>query len=361
VGGQSYTGTMDEAHVVGCNLTADWVKAEYINQKNAATFTTAGPMQTNSARASLVAGYLTYTWKGVSTDPTNPNNWNNTTSGVTNEAPVNANVNWIIPAGFTNYPTLTASTGCYGVTLGAGTHINLNGFTLSVGCNIYNSSGGQIIYNNSNNSVINWNGSLSSQSYFGSSTALTAELGGMTVNNSAGGTINLTGGPVDIFSQVTMTKGNLTIGASPAVFTLKSSSTQSANFGAIPLGSTLTGNVTVERFIKGSYPTNLSKRGYRLISSPIFSGTVSGTNVFDLAYLASSAIITGPAGGGFFSVGNPSAYIYREDILPSNANFTTGDFKGIAAINNSPAYNIGTQKWLTIAWCTFLFQGQQGK
>ena len=166
VGGQNYTGTMDEAHIVGCTLTADWVKAEYVNQSTAATFTTAGSMQTNSARASLVAGYLVYTWKGLSTDPTSASNWNNTTSGVTNEAPVNANVNWIIPAGLTNYPTLTASMGCYGLTLGAGTHINLNGFTLSVGCNIYNSSGGQILYNNSNNSIINWNGSLSSQYYY---------------------------------------------------------------------------------------------------------------------------------------------------------------------------------------------------
>ncbi len=108
VGGQNYTGTMDEAHIVGCNLTADWVKAEYVNQKNAATFTTAGSMQTNSARASLVAGYLVYTWKGVNTDPTNAANWNNTTSGVNNEAPVNSNVNWVIPAGLTNYLTLTA-------------------------------------------------------------------------------------------------------------------------------------------------------------------------------------------------------------------------------------------------------------
>ncbi|MBS1501070.1 MAG: T9SS type A sorting domain-containing protein, partial [Bacteroidetes bacterium] len=41
-------------------------------------------------------------------------------------------------------------------------------------------------------------------------------------------------------------------------------------------------------------------------------------------------------------------YIYREDILPSNSDFTTGNYKGIAAINNSPSYNIGTQKRLTL-------------
>jgi len=131
--------------------------------------------------------------------------------------------------------------------------------------------------------------------------------------------------------------------------TLLSDATGSASFGALPLGSSISGTVNVQRFVKGSYPTSLSKRGYRLMSSTVYTGTVGGNKVFDLSWLAKSAIITGPAGGGFFSVGNPSTYIYREDILPSNANFTTGDFKGVAAINNTPAYNIGTQKWLTIA------------
>ena len=348
-GGQSYTGTMDEAHIVGTTLTADWVKAEYVNQSTAATFTTAGPMQTNSARASLVAGYLVYTWKGLSTDPTNPSNWKNTTSGVNNEAPVNANVSWVLPAGLSNYPTLTASNGCYALTMGAGSYINLNGNTLSVGCNIYNSSGGQILYNNSNNSIINWNGAITAQYYYGSNTPLTAELGGMTVNNSVGGTVTISGGPVDIFSALTLAKGNLVVSSSPASLTLKSTSTQTANFAAVPTGSCITGTVNVERFVKGSYPTDLSKRGYRLISSPIYKATVNGNNVFDLQWLLNSAIITGPSGGGFFKVGNPSTYIYREDILPSDANFTTGDYKGIAAVNNSPSYNIGTQKWLTIA------------
>lgn len=348
IGGQSYTGTMDEAHIIGATLSADWVKAEYVNQKNPDAFTTAGTMQTNSTRASTVAGYLVYTWKGVSTDITNANNWNNTTSGVSNEAPINSNVSWVIPSGLSKYPVLTTSTGCYGLTIGSGAYVNLNGYTLSVGCNIYNSSGGQILYNNSNASKITWNGSLSSQYYYGSNAALTAQVGAMEVNNSAAGSVNITGGPLDIFSLLTITKGSLVVGSSPAALTLKSTSTQTANVAALPSGCSIMGTVNAERFVKGSYPTDLSKRGYRLVSSPVYTGTAGGSNVFDLSWLSNSAIITGPAGGGFFSVGNPSTYIYREDILPSNANFTTGNYKGIASINNSPAYNIGTQKRATL-------------
>ncbi len=348
VGGQSYTGTMDEAHVIGATLAADWVKAEYVNQKNAATFTTAGAMQTNLVRASTVAGYLVYKWKGISTNITNPNNWDDMTTGTLNELPVNANVNWVIPSGLANYPILTTSTGVYGLTINSGAYVNLNGFTLSVGCNIYNSSGGQILYGGSNASKITWNGSISSQYYYGTNTALTAQVGAMEVNNSAAGTVNINGGPLDIFSLLTLTKGSLAVGASPAALTLKSSSTQSANVAAIPLGSSITGIVNVERFIKGSYPTDLSKRGYRLLSPPVYSGTVGTTNVYDLSWLSNSAIVRGAAGGGFTSVGNPSIYIYREDLLPSNADFTTGNYKGVGSINNTPIYNIGTQKRLTL-------------
>lgn len=148
--------------------------------------------------------------------------------------------------------------------------------------------------------------------------------------------------------------GVLTISNAPASLnatsanslTLMSDSTGSASFATLPLGCSISGTVNVQRYVEGS-SNNLSKRGYRLVSSPVYTGSVSGTNVFDLSWLLNGAIITGPVGGGFFSVGNPSSYIYREDIAPSNSNFTTGNWKGIAALNNTPAYNIGSQKRLT--------------
>ncbi len=340
VGGQSYTGTMDESHVIGAFLSADWIKAEYVNQKNPAAFTTAGPMQTNSLRASAVAGYLVYTWKGVSTDITNANNWNNTTSGAVNELPVNSNVNWVIPSGLANYPVLTVSTGVYGLTIASGASINLNGQTLSVGCNIYNSSGGQILYGSNNASTINWNGSLASQSYFGTNTALTAQVGAMQVNNSGAGTVNITGGPVDIFSSLTMTNGNLVIGASPAALTLKSTSTLSASVAAIPTGSTITGNVNVERYISGG---SNSYRGYRLLSSPIYTASSGSNYYYDLSNLPLYAPITGTLGtsGGLTKGGNPSMYLYRDNVAFTNATFNTGNFRGVNTINNTPLYAIG--------------------
>src|SRR5262249_10546835 len=160
----------------------------------------------------------------------------------------------------------------------------------------------------------------------------TASLGAMTVNNSAGGTVTISGGPVDIYNLLTITQGNLTIGSSPAALTLKSTSTQTAGVAAIPSSYSISGNVTCERYITGG----TGYRTYRLLSSPVNVGTpVNSNNVWSLNYLGNSIYITGNAGGGFDKTGNPTLYLYREDQTPSNAGFTTGNFWGISAINNS--------------------------
>jgi hypothetical protein len=117
--------------------------------------------------------------------------------------------------------------------------------------------------------------------------------------------------------------------------TLNSDATGSATVAAIPSGSTIINSVNVQRYITGG----TGYRGYRLISSPVYSATVSSNNVFEINYLASSVFLTGTSGGGFDKTGNPTLYLYREDQVPSNSSFTSGNFEGISAINNSPAYN----------------------
>ena len=343
-GGQSFTGTMDESHVIGATLSADWVKAEYVNQSNPDAFTTAGTMQTNSVRASATAGYLSYTWKGVSTSISNANNWDNTTANISNEVPVNSNVNWVIPSGKSNYPVLTANTGVYALTIASGASINLNGFTLSVGCNIYNnaSTGGTGILNASNTSSgVTWNGSIAAQGYYGTNTANTAEIGNMTVNNSSAGTITITGGPIDIYNTLTITKGNLVIdNTGSGDMTLKSSSTLSASVAAIPSSYSITGNVNVERYISGGA---LKYRGYRFLSSPVYTAKVGTNYYYDLSYLTTYTPTSGFFGtsGGMSKQGNPSVYLYRDNVAFTNGTFNSGNFRGINKINNSTLYSIG--------------------
>ena len=340
-GGTSYyfNGIIDEARVSNVAKSTDWLKAEYVNQGNPVSFTSSGATSVISANAATIPGALTYTWKGtVSTDPTNANNWNNTTAGTTNQLPAfDGTATLVIPTGLSNYPSLTANASLYGLTIASGASFNLNGYTLSVGCNIYNSSGGQILYGTNNMSSITWNGTQANQTYTGTNTSNTASLGSMTINNTAGGTVTISGGPVDIYNSLTITQGNLAVGASPATLTLKSTATQTAYVAAIPTGSTITGTVKVERYITGG----VGYRGYRLVSSPVYAATVSSNNVYDLNYLLGGMYITGitGTGGGFDKTGNPSLYLFREDLVPNNSTFTSGNFIGISKINNALPYN----------------------
>jgi len=280
-----------------------------------------------------------YTWTGAtSTDPTIATNWNYTTQNISNQVPpFDGTASIVIPTGLTNYPVLTASESVFSLTLGNNATFTLGGFTLSVGCNIYNNAtGSQVLYGSNSSSGITWNGSVSNQYFYGSTTAGSGQTGNMTINNSAAGTVNISSGVLDVYNTVTLTKGNLKIAASPVVFTLKSTSTLTASVAAIPSSYSVTGNVTAERYITGGG----GHRTYRLISSPVYNATISSTyNVYSLNYVQNSVWLTGSSGGGFDKTGNPTLYLYREDQIPSNATFTSGNFWGISAINNSPSYN----------------------
>jgi muramidase (phage lysozyme) len=157
--------------------------------------------------------------------------------------------------------------------------------------------------------------------------------------------------------------GILTLSSSPVTLnatssnslTLLSDATGSASVAAIPAGSSITGIVNVQRFIQGS-STSILKRGYRLISSPVYTGTAGGSNVFDLKYLLNSVFVTGLNGtaNGFnvnSPTNNPTLYLFREDDPPPPANGigfrTQYNWKGVAKINNANNYDIGIQKRLT--------------
>jgi len=85
-------------------------------------------------------------------------------------------------------------------------------------------------------------------------------------------------------------------------------------------------------------------RGYRLMSSPVNASTIdaNGNTIYSINYLLNSTYITG-SGSGFTTPsknGNPSLYLYRENLVPSNSAFTTGNFRGISSINASPYYSL---------------------
>jgi hypothetical protein len=162
----------------------------------------------------------------------------------------------------------------------------------------------------------------------------------MTVNNSSAGTVTISGGPVDIYNTLTITKGNLVISSSPAALTLKSTASQTASVAAIPGAYSITGNVTVERFVTGGNTYVGGKwiyRNYRLMSSPVNEGVSGSKYPYSLNYLGASTIITDCTSSYATYAGNPSLYLYNEAYTPSNFSFTSGNFIGVTNINNTAA------------------------
>jgi hypothetical protein len=122
--------------------------------------------------------------------------------------------------------------------------------------------------------------------------------------------------------------------------TLNSDITGSATVAAIPSGSTIINNVNVQRYITGG---DIKYRGYRFLSSPVYTAKVGSNYYFDLSYLSSYAPITGTLGisGGMNKTGNPTIYLYRGDIKFTNGSYNGGNFRGVNKINNSPLYSVG--------------------
>ncbi len=312
-----FSGVMDEVRVSNIAKSADWIQAEYYNQKNPKTFTVCTAVATNVTNAqTLKAGALICTWKGASgTSLTTAANWDlgapDLSSGKTS---------LVIPAvGTSTYPKLTASASIYGLTIADGASIDLNGQTLNVGCNIINkvTTGGKGILDasilagitagnlSSSTGVINWNGTLASQTYKSTANvASTAQVSNMTISNTNAtpGTITLTGGPVEIYNLLKLTQGNLLIdNTNNGALTLKANTTTNtlnyAQIETIVSPYTIQGNIKYEVFYTGGP----GWRNYRSIASPVYDNTTtySATNgTYKLANYKTSFIITGPGGSG---------------------------------------------------------------
>ena len=63
---------------------------------------------------------------------------------------------------------------------------------------------------------------------------------------------------------------------------------------------------------------------------------------YSLNYVQNKLYLTGTTGtaGGFDGGPNPTLYLFRENLVPSNVTFISGNFRGINNISTSPSYSI---------------------
>ena len=135
----------------------------------------------------------------------------------------------------------------------------------------------------------------------------------------------------------------------PGIFTLQSDANGSAAFGVLSSTAIIKGTFNVERYFQGGATKAGGRwvyRNYRIISSPVNDTTVNGNYIWGLNYIvgstvgqttlansATNAFVKG-ANGGSTASGNPTLFLYRENKVPSNATFTSGNFIGITDITS---------------------------
>jgi len=152
-------------------------------------------------------------------------------------------------------------------------------------------------------------------------------LGGSSVVNATGSITASSNLVITLSASSTLTNNG--------TFTLTSDANGSASIAAIPSTSSVSGNISVQRYMSGI-------RGYRLVSSSVYNSTANGNNIYSINYLLNSTYITGTnfATTATSKAGNPSLYLYREDIAPIGTTFLNGSFRGISDISAAPNYTI---------------------
>jgi hypothetical protein len=220
---------------------------------------------------------------------------------------------------FTNSGTINITSGTTTIASPVFTNTSAGIFT-SAGAVGFDGSVAQAINNNNTSTAIRFNDLV---------------LSGGAFTKTLGGT-----GKFKIAStgSIEFTTTNTVLAAGTGILTLSSDASGSSTVKSLLAGNSITGTVNVERYLTGG---DIYSRGYRLLSSPV---SVSSSSLIlpNLSYIKNAAYISGTGGptNGFDVLGNPTLYFYRENLKPSSANFTAGNFRGVSSINTGSSFTI---------------------
>lgn len=255
-------------------------------------------------------------------------------------------------------PTLNSWRGTTNSTWNTGTnwslgHAPLNTETVQIGVVAYTGAAAQptlagnttvksLVFGSNNTPVLTINSgvTLTVSNGFGVNTATNATIKGPGTISATGGSFVTSGGALTFSSNAIISLAASSQIVNSGTLTLGSDANGTSSFAAIPSTSSVTGTISVQRFVTGG---SLTYRGYRLFSSPVYASTVSSNNVYSINYLKNSMYLTSTStAGGFDNVAavNPTIYLYRENLTPTYTTFTGSNFRGINNINASPSYTI---------------------
>ncbi|MEJ5961503.1 LamG domain-containing protein [Pedobacter immunditicola] len=314
-GNQFFNGIIDDLKISKIAKTTPRILTEYVNQVNPQSFYT---VESEVANPNL-APYA-HTFLGTKdNDYGFANNW----SGITH--PGN-NKNIIIAAGRT--AVLSSNVVINNLKLEAGAQINLTGqmqvlqtLELATGASI-SSTGlvGQLqleghVINNGNINLVGpqsrllFSGNALNTNYTGVGAATVSLL---EINRPAVGSIFTLSAPLQVMKSLNLINGALKANGH---LVLLSYNGITAALRPVPSNATISGDVQVQSFVNGTFPSPATGRGWRLLSSPVIHTTVAGNGQYHLQAIKSSIFVTGRGGtaNGFDASPNNGATIYTHN------------------------------------------------
>lgn len=294
-----FGGLIDELRISDQVKSVDWLRTEYNNQNDPASFYVIGAEEKNPVPTTT--GYL-FT-AAVNSNWSDPGNWN---LGRIPESYANVVIKAFTSVTMRDAPEVRLNQ----LTIEEGARLTVENIRLVVcktqlndSASLFVSGGQGLQFNGEvfNNGLISTDETTGTVIFAGNqASTLVAGSGSMRTFHlqidqaGATNTVNLNQavvvtGKLELKSGILNSNGKLTLAASAQQVSalLPISNLSSA---------TVIGDVVVEKYVAGSFPSPATARGWRLWSSPVYSTQVNGSPEYDLSALKSYLFITGKGG-----------------------------------------------------------------
>nr|WP_068888042.1 DUF2341 domain-containing protein [Pedobacter panaciterrae] len=293
---QYFNGTIDELRIQKIGRSLEWLSTDYINQDNPEAFYSIGPQEYSSAGFVKFTGSKNNLWNEAL-------NWSNgivpgnnasiiISSGKACAIPDNVNLS-------INSLILEPDAS---LTINSAINVNCiakvaTGASIKLGNDAIVSFKSEVINNgsisvNQTKGTLAFSGSTNTQNYSGTGIARIHRLEN---NQLAEGNVLTLKAPIQVTGFVELNKGVLN--ANGNLTLLSGLESNSALLPFLNLNAAkIIGNVNVQTYISGNYPDPATARGWRLLSSPVYTSTNGNMKYYGVSAFKNSMFITGKGG-----------------------------------------------------------------
>jgi hypothetical protein len=310
-----YSGSIDELRIQKAVKPMEWLKTQYVNQDNPSIFFTIFEEEYNPSKFSKFIGPSGGSWS-------QPANWSN------GFIPASGS-NVIVPPGKSVRISGSSPVAVNTLAIKGGAQLQLSS-DLEINCTLETDIGAAIILddqivlkcsgnviNNGNISINHTTGTLvfsghnGTQLFSGNGTASIHRLENDQALRNSELILNAqigVSGYISLKKGILNCNGNLTL--------LADDKSGSASILPVPLNdASIVGNINIQQYISGNYPAPATARNWRLLASPVYNETTSGSNYYNISAFRNAMFITGPGGisNGFDASPLNSGTVYLHD------------------------------------------------